>query len=160
MVKMTYKRKKYMYILAYLYFFPGNEGLGGKCDTRDSSGYCIGDWVVGTRLRHPSGPLYNMYKDNRARIMKELVDKRCLEITLAETEETLAEYRVTEYGLSILKRSNFRLIKYVAWYKHPSGAWHSENEKFIYADPVWFCQAHREIQGGNSGISIGKVYEY
>lgn len=157
---ITKERLKYLTIMAYLYHYPGSEGIGGKRGTISSSGTNLGDWVVGTRLRAPWGPLYDIPKGNRLTILNKLIQTNCIEVVAVDEDREYVGYKVTESGAAFLKRIPYRLIYYTSWYKHPSG-WSNETQKYIYTDPVEFCESLKgQTPGCNCGTHLDKILEY
>lgn len=158
-VRMTKERRENFLILAFLHFFPGNEGLGGK------QAWCNnGRWYPGTRLRGPEMPLYRKGPRERAGILGNLVDLKCLETYIEVVEDGNGDqagircYRTTPYGLELLKKVPHRMIQYTRWFTKGKAVY--EGVRFAFAIPALFVKKAEEMNASANGIGIKGVHVY
>lgn len=152
--KSTRERIRLMTILAYLHFYPGSEGAGGKASWWDNSG----NWWPGTRLRSPHAPFHWMLRSERNRHMNILLSHDL--VTVNEVDGA-AHYTVTQKGLDLLSSRRERLCFYIGWYKWGNGiVWKSRYMVYsIPEDAVKYVNSCNS-PGSNSGAYMSRIHDY
>lgn len=150
---MDERQHKLLTMLAYLYHYPGTEGMGGKIGVLDgTTGY------PGTRLRSPWDPLWGMGPKDRQAMFDSLVKPGLLEVYGKRDDKPC--YRITASGTNLLLQLPARLIWYYTWYRWPNTGrvWH--DKKYIYAVPEKFIPKLQEPPGANYGSGLIGVKYY
>ena len=148
---------KLAHVCAFLTFFPGTEGEGGRRGTFRDDGSKMDDWKVGTRLRAPKAPLYDMGPKDRAKVLNFLLDKGYL--TVYKTDGESKYYGVTPYGLERLKAIDHRLYFVATKYSpQPGTTWH--NRFMVFMTPSEVNEWATNTPGSNSSREINRRYDY
>jgi hypothetical protein len=150
---MTTQQMKYFMTLAYLYFFPGSEGVGGKRRVLETD-----DFYPGTRLRQPNMSLYETPKSERDNHLGKLVHLGLLEVT--GESEGLTLYKATQKGIDLLKSRKEMLVTYTHFYKYPGGAT-LETKCWTFCTTEHFKRWMKayNVPGSNRGVGNPKFYK-